>query len=308
MPLGVIFALLSYSLYSFGDAIVKSFSGEISVFEIGFFATLFSLIPAVLAKRPGEHWRHAWKMQHPGLVHLRAFVGLVSSILVIYAFTTIPLAETYAIVFLTPLFLNILSLVVLKEKVEAQRWIFGALSFIGVMIVVRPGFRELHLGHLTAFICAFFAAASTTLLRVISGKERRLSIIAVNSLYSLVGNGILMASTFVMLPPHKFGMLALMGLVSGTAQLVVIAALKLAPANQVGPAQYVQILWAVLLGAVFYHEFPDRIATFGLVIVVAAGVMNIFADGARARIAGRFSEFRARRGGPKFTGADGPDV
>jgi drug/metabolite transporter (DMT)-like permease len=308
MPLGVIFALLSYSLYSFGDAIVKSFSGEISVFEIGFFATLFSLIPAVLAKRPGEHWRHAWKMQHPGLVHLRAFVGLVSSILVIYAFTTIPLAETYAIVFLTPLFLNILSLVVLKEKVEAQRWIFGALSFIGVMIVVRPGFRELHLGHLTAFICAFFAAATTTVLRIISGKEKRLSIIAVNTLYSLVANGIMMAASFVLLPPHKLGMMAVAGLVGGTAQLIVIAALKRAPANQIGPAQYIQILWAVLLGAVFYHEFPDRIAIFGLVIVVVAGVMNIFADGARARIAGRFSEFRARRGGPKFTGVEDPEL
>ena len=68
MPLGVILAILSYSIYSCGDAIVKSFSGQLSVFEIGFFANAFALVPAIFAKRPGEHWRQAFKLSHPWLL------------------------------------------------------------------------------------------------------------------------------------------------------------------------------------------------------------------------------------------------
>ncbi len=308
MPLGVLFALLSYSIYSCGDAMVKSFSGQLSVFEIGFFANLFALVPAAFAKRPGEHWRQAFRLAEPKLMHLRGVTAVVSSIAITYSFVTIPLAEAYSIVFLTPLFITLLSVVVLKERVARSRWLLVSLSFVGVMIVVRPGFRDLHLGHLTALIAAFAGGASTTILRVVSGKEKRLSIVAMNGTYQLVGNGLLMIYGFVQLPLIDLARLAAIGLLGGTAQLIIIASLQRAPASHVGPAQYVQIVWAVIFGAVFYHEFPDRIGVFGLVIVVIAGVMTIFADGARARIAGRWSEFRARRGGPKFTEVEGPEI
>lgn len=309
MPLGVAFALLSYSLYACGDALVKSFSGQISVFEIGFFANLFALVPAVFAKRPGEHWRHSFRLHNPKLVHLRGVVALIGSVAITYSFTTIPLAEAYSLAFLTPMFITLLSVLALSENVRLERWVLVGLSFIGVMIVVRPGFRELHPGHLTALLAAFASAGSTTILRVLSGNEQRLSIIAVNGLYLILGNGILMlALGVVLLPPLDFLRLAMVGIFGGTAQLIIIAALKRAPASHVGPTQYVQIVWAVCFGALFYHEFPDRIGIFGLVIVVIGGVATVFSDGARTRIAGRWSEFRARRGGPKFTEVEPPEV
>jgi drug/metabolite transporter (DMT)-like permease len=308
MPFGVAFALLSYSLYSCGDALVKSFAGQISVFEIGFFSNVFALVPAAFAKRRGEHWRHAFRLAHPGLLHVRGLTALIGSLAITYSFTTIPLAEAYSIAFLTPLFITVLSVAVLKERVTVDRWVLVGLSFVGVMIVVRPGFRELHLGHLTALIASFASAASTTILRVVSGKEQRLSIIAMNGVYQIVGSGVLMLFSFVMLPPLDFARLACIGLFGGTAQLIIIAALKRAPASHVGPTQYVQIVWAVIFGAAFYREFPDHVGIFGLVVVMIAGVMTIFSDGARTRIAGRWSEFRARRGGPKFTDAEPPEL
>jgi hypothetical protein len=74
--------------------------------------------------------------------------------------------------------------------------------------------------------------------------------------------------------------------------------------------QYSQILWGILFGTVFYKEYPDAIAILGIIIIVGAGLINIFADGAQARISGRFSEFRARRGGKHFEMPDhtGPEV
>ena len=95
MPIGVIYALVAYSVYSCGDAIIKGFGQDLSVFEIGFFVAVFGLIPAVFAKPKGERWRDSFRqLKHPGLVHLRSFTGVSSSILVTVSFTTIPFAET----------------------------------------------------------------------------------------------------------------------------------------------------------------------------------------------------------------------
>ncbi len=84
MPLGVVFALISYCLYSCGDALVKSFAGQLGVFEIGFFANVFALVPAALAKPKGEHWRRAFKLKHPGLMHLRGITAVISSVTITY--------------------------------------------------------------------------------------------------------------------------------------------------------------------------------------------------------------------------------
>ena len=309
MPLGVLFALLSYTLYSFGDAMTKAFSGQFSVFEINFFINLFAVIPGIFAKAKGDRWRDTFRLGSPWLMHARSLAYTVATVCFVFALTTIPIAEAYSLVFLTPLFVSLLSVIVLKENVSATRWVLVALSFVGVLIVVRPGFRELHPGHFAAVFAAFAAAAATTILRIVSGKERQFSIIAMNGAYQLAVCGVLMlVFGFALLSWFDLARLAVIGLLGGGAQILVIRALRIAPANQVGPTQYVQILWAVIFGAVFYHEFPDQLGYFGLAVLVVAGVATIFSDGAEARIAGRWSEFRARRGGPKFTEIDGPEI
>ena len=86
MPIGVLYAIVAYSVYSCGDAIIKGFGQNLSVFEIGFFIALFSLIPALFVKPKGERWRDSFRLVYPKLVHLRSFTGVASSTLVTYAF------------------------------------------------------------------------------------------------------------------------------------------------------------------------------------------------------------------------------
>lgn len=284
MPLGVIFSLVAYGIYSCGDAIIKSFSGTMSVFEIGFFSACFSVIPAMLTKPKGEHWRQMHKMTHPWLLQLRALCGLGASLLVMYGFTTIPFAEVYSLAFLTPVFVGALSVLLLRESISWQRWLFLLLSFAGVLLVVRPGFRELHPGHFAALGCACFGAMNTIIYRRIAGVEKRVSLVGVVAGYAIIANGLLMIPSFVMPTPAQLGLLALIGLAGGTGHLFFIAATRSAPASQVAPGQYSQILWAIGLGALFYHEYPDAIALVGLVVVVGAGILNVVSDQVRAKI------------------------
>ncbi|MGB3025322.1 DMT family transporter [Paradevosia shaoguanensis] len=299
MPIGIVFALVSYLVFSCADALIKGLGSTVGIFEIGFFTYIFALIPPLVSKPRTESWRNIFRMKHPFLVHLRAFCGVASAVLITYSFITIPLAEAYAIVFLVPVVITILSVFVLKEQVGLLRWLLGLLSFAGVMVVVRPGFRELELGHITALLCVFFSAATTTILRVIAGKEQRTTLIAIPAIWSIVFNGLAMLPTFHMPTFWEMLLLAVAGIAIGAGHLMLVLATKNAPASVVAPIQYSQIIWGIFFGTLFYAEFPDLVAIAGIVVIVIAGLLNIFADGTSARIAGRFAEFRARRDGAR---------
>ena len=307
MPIGVLLGLLSFSIYAVGDAITKGLAGQVGVFQIQFFVNLFALLPIVFAKGEAERWRDTFRLANPLLMHARALLYTVATLCFTFAVTTIPFAETYSLAFLAPLFLALLAVIVLREQVVAARWIFIALSFVGVLIVVRPGFRELGVGHLAAVMCALLAAAANTSLRIVSTSEKQISIIAMNGAYQLVVCGALMLPGFTAMDGWQLGRLAIIGIMGGFAQILIIRAVARTPASHIGPTQYVQILWAVALGALFFNETPDLVGYLGLALLVAAGISTVFSDGAQARILGRWSEFRARRGEPQPT-IEGPDL
>jgi Predicted permeases len=277
MPLGVVLAFLAYASFSMGDALIKGLGPQLSVFEIAFFTTGFSIIPAIIANR-GERWREMFRMKHPYLLQLRCITAILGSACVIYAFTHIAFAEVYALAFTTPIFVTLLSVLLLKESVSRLRWILLIIGFVGVLLVVRPGFRALELGHLAALVCALFGSVTTTILRHIAPHEKRVSLVGMVVLYSVVFNGVLMLPTFVMPTWEQMGMFLLVGGVGGVGGLLLIAAARRAPANLVAPVQYSQLIWAIVFGALFYSEFPDALAVVGLLVVVGAGFLNVLVE------------------------------
>lgn len=289
MPAGVLFSLSAYLLYSCCDAIIKGFGSDLAVFEIAFWTALFSFLPAIFTKPAGEHWRDVLVMRHPFLVNLRGVSGLVGNMCIIYAFVHIPLAEAYSIAFLAPIFIVFLSAHLLKEQVTWQRWLFLAASFAGVLLVVRPGFRELSLGHLAALAAAFFGAITTTVLRKVAPVEKRVSLIGIPLGYIVIANGILMLPGFTWPTWQEFLLLLTIGGLGGTGNLLFIAATRRIPASQIAPGQYSQIAWAIIFGAIFFREYPDLVTYAGLVIVAVGGILNVISDETRIRIFSRLS-------------------
>jgi drug/metabolite transporter (DMT)-like permease len=295
MPPGVVLALAAYALYACCDAIIKALGSGLSVPEIAFFATLFALVPAAFTKPKGEHWRQMFRLRHPWLMHIRGAVGALGNLCVLYAFTTIPLAEAYSLVFLSPLFVLLISLLVLHEIVPRRRWLFLGLSFVGMLLVVRPGFRELELGHLTATLGACTAATAIVILKHVALDETRVSLIGIPSLYIIGLNAVLMVPGFTVPDLSQVLLLLLVGGLGGVAHIFFIAATRSAPASQVAPTQYSQIVWAVALGAIFFAEVPDALAYAGLAIVLVSGVMNVISIETGIRVISRFGVVAGRR-------------
>lgn len=291
MPPGVLFALFAYGLYSCCDAIIKGFGSSLSVHEIAFWTALFSFIPAIFMRPQGERWVDFWRMRHPWLVNLRSASGVIGNMCVIYAFTTISLAETYSINFLAPIFVVVLSVLFLRETVSPQRWFFLAMCFVGVLLVVQPGFRELQLGHLLSLCAAFFGSISTAILRRVAPHEKRVTLIALPLGYIVIINAILMIPVFRLPTPQEFALLLAIGGLGGVGNVLFIKATQTANASEIAPLQYSQIAWALIFGAVFFEEYPDLLAYCGLAVVVVFGIMNVLSSGARIRIFSRLSVF-----------------
>ncbi|MEO5806855.1 DMT family transporter [Devosia sp.] len=291
MPIGVIFALGAYAVFCVGDALIKAIGPSVSVFEMAFFTTIFSMAPAVLSNR-GEQWRFMFRMRHPWLLQLRCLCAIGSTACVMYAFTHIPLTEVYAIAFAAPILTTILSVFFLREHMTPLRWLMLAVGFAGVLLVIRPGFRALELGHVMMMGAAVSSALAAIILRHIAPVEQRISIIGMSAIYSLLFNGALMLPDFTMPTAHQMLMFLLVGATGGTGQVLIIAATRVTPASVVAPLQYSQLIWAILFGAMFYHEFPDQIAVVGLLIVVVAGMTNVINEETRTRWKARVFSYR----------------
>ncbi|TGV96411.1 EamA/RhaT family transporter, partial [Mesorhizobium sp. M2D.F.Ca.ET.145.01.1.1] len=139
------------------------------------------------------------------------------------------------------------------------RWLAVVAGFAGAMLVVRPGFRELHLGHLAAFIIAFLAATNVILMRSLAQREKRTTILGVLIGYGLLFNGIGAAVTSFTVPDGKqLVWLVMAGAFTAGGQLLQLLAAKYAPANRIAPTHYSQIVWAVILGALFFHRSEER--------------------------------------------------
>lgn len=276
MNSGILLALAAYAVFAWGDGIIKGFGGHLSVFAIGFFNVLFAGLFLLLLRPDGESWHGFWRMQRPWAVHARAISGLVAGVLSVYAFTTVPLAEAYALIFLAPIFVTLLSVVILKESVGPWRWLAVVMGFAGVLLVVRPGFRALEPGHLAALAVAFLAAVTIILMRSLA-QERQTAILGVLVAYALVVNGLAAAATATLRLPDWWLLLLLVasGLCTAGGHRLQLLATRLVPANQIAPTHYSQIVWAVAIGAIFFNEYPDWISLAGMGVVAASGVLTL---------------------------------
>ena len=115
MVKGILLGFLAMAIFSCGDAAVKAIGDRMTVFEIAFFATLFACVALPFVRQPHERWRDMFRMHRPGLVMVRTVAGVLAGVFSILAFTTLPFAEVYSLIFLSPLFVTILSIPFLGE-------------------------------------------------------------------------------------------------------------------------------------------------------------------------------------------------
>jgi len=277
--LGIALRIAAASCFGcMGAAIKLGYSAGANTVELGFYRFAFGLVPLLLwIWRDGN--RGVWRTRRP-LAHVsRALLGLTTMMLTFSALAYLPLAEATTIAFAAPLFAVILSATVLKEAVGRHRWSAVAIGFLGVIIVMQPhGERFPAIGLALAVTAALGVGAVTITLRQIGRTEGTQTIVLWFTLLSLLGLGLLMPFYGQAHDLRAWLILIALGLFGGLGQLLMTASLRCAPVSAVVPFDYVQLLWAVLLGWLFFADRPAATTAAGAAIIVASGLYTVYRE------------------------------
>lgn len=275
--LGPVMALAGYALYAAHDVFVKILGTTFSVVQIVFFAALFSfpLLAVMLIRDPLPATLRA---RHPGWVAVRTAGAVASAALGFYAFTVIPFAQAYAMLFAAPLLITLLSVPLLGEKVGLRRGLAVVAGLIGVLVVLRPGLIDVTAGHLAALAAAFSSALVGISSRKIARDERA----AVLMLWPFLATVVVMGAVlpWVYVPMHflDLSMMAGIAVLGFGAMLLVITAYRWSEASIVAPMQYSQMLWAVFYGALVFDEWPDQWTLAGSSLIIASGMYIVLRE------------------------------
>ncbi|MAY42690.1 MULTISPECIES: DMT family transporter [unclassified Neptuniibacter] len=280
MPPAVYYMLLSALGFALMAACVKGASEYgIPVLEIVAARAVVSLcISYIDIKRKRiDVWG-----QNKGLLIARGSVGAIALLCVYYAVTTLPLAEATIMQYTYPAFTALIALLFLKEKVQKATLLCIVLSLIGLVLMVQPTHEGSNLSSLpwlsvmAALAGALGSAIAYVLVRKLSQTEDSSVIIFYFPLIALPISVIFLGSDFVMPSTEALLLLILVGIFTQVGQVGLTKAMQTEYAGKVSAYAYVQVVFSVVLGFVFFDEIPPDLTWVGGGLIIMGALINVF--------------------------------
>ena len=268
-----IFLMLSAVLvFAMIDGISQHLAGQYPAFQVVWMRYGFGLIillPFIFTKGVGKTIATpAWKLQL-----VRAFFVFLSGSAFIIGQKYLALPVATAISFASPFFITLLSIPLLKEKVGIRRWTAVTTGFVGVLLIFPiSGVQLVDLSVLYSLLLAASWAMAMVVTRKMGDRQHPLTTLAYTT-----GGGFLITSFLVPFfweTPDLSGLLfmAAIGLLYTIAQFLVIRAFTLVSASVIAPFSYSQLIWAIIIGMIFFDSFLDIRGWVGVVIIIGSGI------------------------------------
>lgn len=278
------FMAISMAGFTFNDALTKLVGESMGMGQImlvrGFFATV---LVAMLAWHNGAlRISRSW-LQIP--VALRVTGEAAATVCFLTALVHLPLANISAVLQALPLAVTMGAALVYAEPVGWRRWLAIAAGFIGVMIIVRPGFEGFSVYALVALSCVLFCTVRDLATKRISAEVPSLFVSTLTALAVTIMGAALIEpyGGWVPLEARTVGLLFLAAILLLVGYQFIIMAMRLGDISFVAPFRYMALLWAMLLGYLMFGDVPDMPMIVGAVIIVASGLYALY----RERLKGR---------------------
>lgn len=204
------------------------------------------------------------------LFWLRGVAHSLAIILWFHAMTRITIAEVTAMNYMTPIYITLGAALFLQEKLAVRRIAAIAAAFIGALIILRPGFRELSDGHLAMVFAAIVFSASYLIAKMMADEVSPTVVVAMLSI--TVPIGMLPFAVAVWQTPtwEELGWLFAVACVATAGHYTMTLAFAAAPVSVTQPVTFLQLVWSVLMGAIFFMEPADSFVILGGTVIVAA--------------------------------------
>lgn len=273
-PVAGALCVLSASLtFAILGAVVKivsvSLNNEMVVFFRNF-CSLFFILPWIWYSRPLGGVRTSYLPLH----FLRSMAGLGGMYCFFYVIAHLPLSEAFLLMATAPLFIPIIAYLWIHESVEQK--VRGAIiiGFIGIILILKPGidvFRPIAFIGLGAGLLGALAMVS---IRRMSASEPTIRIVFYFTLFGTLFSALPLVWSWQSPKTEICWLLVLMGLLAAVGQFLLTKGYSLAPAAQVGPFSYSNVVFATLLGWIFWGESLDTLTWIGALMICLAGIVT----------------------------------
>ncbi len=280
---GIALMVAAFSLFALLDASAKFLSGELPTAQIVWARYVGHLAIVLVVYAALGRWQ-VWRTANLKLQVVRSALLLLGTTLNFMALRHLQLAETASIAFSIPLWVAVLAVPLLGERIGMRRWGAVIAGFLGVLIIVRPGFGLLHwavfLSLAMALITALYQIATRKLAPVDHPDTTQFytAMVGACALAPLAPITWTVPASATTLVP-----LVALGVCGALGHYLLILAHRLAPAPILAPFSYTQIVWMVGLGYLVFGDLPDAWTLAGGAVVVGSGLYLLHRERVRKR-------------------------
>ena len=273
----------SSAAFALAAALVKWASPGLPVAEVVLFRSLCSVLILAPMLRSHGGWS-TLRTKRPGAHLLRLGAGFSGMYASFYGYANLPIATVTALGFSMPVFLTVLSIPLLRERVSRVRAGAVAAGLAGVLIVLRPWEAGSEAGHagpalvVTVGVAAW-ALAMISIRRMGQSGERNVTIVLLFSIGSTMLAALLCIPVWVTPTPMQLLALVGVGVVSTAAQLLMTEGYRSGEATMLAPFEYGAIIYAVVLGWLIWGEVPGGWEFAGIAVLVASGLWVWWKEG-----------------------------
>ena len=265
---GILWMLLSGLCFVAVTALVKYLGPRIPAPEAAFLRYLLGLVFLIPMLRPILA-ASVTRRQHL-LFGFRGVFHAFGVMLWFFAMTRIPLADLTAMNYLSPVYVTIGAALFLGERLAARRIAAVLFALLGAAIILRPGFRDISVGHLAMLATTLVFAGSYMIAKVLADEQGPALVVAMLSVWVTVALAPIAAMVWVTPTFWELTILFGVALFATAGHLVMTLALRAAPITVTQPATFLQLVWAILLGAVVFAEPVDIWVVLGGVLILAS--------------------------------------
>jgi len=198
----------------------------------------------------------------------RGAVHSVGVILWFYGMTMLPMAEVTAMSYLSPVYVTIGAALFLGERLAALRIMAVICAIIGVLVILRPGFREISLGHIAMLMNGGLFATSYLIAKVMADRVEPLVVVGMLSVFVTIG--LAPWAFWVWVPPTliQLGWTFVLATFATAGHYTMTLALRAAPISVTQPITFLQLIWSILLGVLIFNEGFDEWVVIGATIII----------------------------------------
>jgi len=273
-PRGILLMALGFALFAVADTIAKVLLECYPPVQVVFIRMLGLFFGVNLIMLYNFKW--VGKTNNLSKQLLRGLAQAGSAVSFLIGLRTIAIADATSIAFVAPLFVIILSYFVLKEPIGIRRWLAVIIGFSGTLIIIRPGFEIINLGHIFIIIAALLFAVRQIISRLIASTDDPLTTAFFTAYTSVFIFALFQPLVWTPITDknHIF-LFFVFASFAGIAEFLVIKSLQIAHAVVVSPLQYTLLIWVTIFGFFIWGIIPDIWTFLGAGVIIATGLYSL---------------------------------